>query len=113
MALQHQSTYQRNACSMSSGGERKRDGDHGIPLLVPPPSLLFPDTSRTGSGANMQDLTTAGVWTKEELDLHVNILEMKAFQLALNLFRDWIMGGSVVLMSDNATVVACLIHLIL
>ena len=52
-------------------------------------------------------MAAVGAWTKEELDLHI-ILEMKAVQLALTTFRDQIMGEFMVLMSDNATVVACL-----
>ena len=47
---------------------------------------------------------SSGVWTEHYL--HFNILEMKAVQLALATFRDWIKGESMVLISDNATVVA-------
>ena len=61
---------------------------------------------RTGWGTYLQDLSAIGVCTKEEINLHINILEMKVIQLALTAFRDQIMGESVDLMSDNATVVA-------
>ena len=71
-----------------------------------PPSLLFMDVLRTGWGAHLQDLTPAGVWTEEELNLHINLLEMKSVQLALNAFKDWIMVESVVLMSNNTTIPA-------
>ena len=42
---------------------------------------------------------------KEELSLHINILEMKEVQIALIAFKDWIIE-SVVFMSNNATVLA-------
>ena len=32
------------------------------------------------------DITAAEIWSKEEHELHINILEMKAVQLALNAF---------------------------
>ena len=46
-----------------------------------------------------------GVWTEEELDLYINILEMKAVQLTWppSEIRSW--GRSVVLMNNNAMVV--------
>ena len=78
----------------------------GVPLPVPPSSLLLRNTFMTGWVALLQDLTSVEIWTEEELNLHVNILEMKAVQLALNVFRDWIMGESVVLMSNSATMMA-------
>ena len=45
-----------------------------------------------------------GIWTEGDLNPHSNILEMKAVQMALIAFRDWIMVESIVLMSDNAAV---------
>ena len=41
-----------------------------------------------------------------ELIFHISILEMKAAQLALDTFRDRIMGDSVAIMSYNSMVVA-------
>ena len=41
-------------------------------------------------------------------DLHINALEMKAVILALNAFVDRLAGESVILVIDNATVVAYL-----
>ena len=43
---------------------------------------------------------------KEKQDLYINILEMKSVQLALDVFQHWIIGESVVLLSNNAIVVA-------
>ena len=47
-----------------------------------------------------------GLWTEEELDLHIDFLEVKVVQLTLTTFKVWIEGEPLVLMSDNATVVA-------
>ena len=45
----------------------------------------------------------SGLW--EEKELRLSVLEMKAVQLALNYYFSKILEESVVLMSDNATVV--------
>ena len=54
----------------------------------------------------MQDLTAAVMWMEEEQDLHINMLKIKAVQLALDAFQHRIMGESVVLMSNIAAVVS-------
>ena len=54
----------------------------GIPLQVPPPSLLFTDAAVAGWGAYLLDLTAVGVWSREEKEFHLNVLEMKAVHLA-------------------------------
>ena len=41
------------------------------------------------------------MWTSREKAIHISILEMKAFQLALNAFVHQIMGKSIALMSSN------------
>ena len=61
--------------------------------------------SKTIWGVHLQDLTTSGIWIREELSLHINIFGMKAVQLALNTFTGRIMGESMVLMSNGVTVV--------
>ena len=47
------------------------------------------------------------VWSQEESSLHI-VLEMKAIVVALAAFLPQLLGQSVVLMSDNATVVTYL-----
>ena len=47
-------------------------------------------------GSHLQNLTAAGKLTEEELNFIINFFEMKAIKLALNAFRDCIMGESVV-----------------
>ena len=72
------------------------------PLLL----LQYTNALMTGWGTHLQSLTAAGVWSWEEKALYVSVLEMKAFQLALNAFNPRIVGELVILLSDNATVVA-------
>ena len=59
--------------------------------MAPLSPLLFTDASKTGWSVHLLDLTAA--------------MEMKTVQLALTTFKDWIMGDSVVLISDNAMTV--------
>ena len=53
-------------------------------------------------------MTAARVWSCKESYLHINILEMKTVILSLVAFLPQLLGQSVVLMSDNVTVVAYL-----
>ena len=89
---------------------QKESGLPGIPFQVPPPSLLlYTDASMTNWDSYLKHLTAAaGVWSQEERELHINILEMNEIQLTLNVFLPRILGVSVVLMSDSATMMACL-----
>ena len=58
--------------------------------------------------AHRLDLTVAGVWSWEEWNLHINILEMKAVILAFNAFLDRFTGEPVVLTSDSTTIITYL-----
>ena len=72
----------------------------------PPFLLLCTNTSFLWWDAHLLDLTAASVWSQKEQNLHINVLEIKAVILAFNTFLDQVSGQSVVLMSDNAIVVA-------
>ena len=48
------------------------------------------------------------MWSWEERQLHINILWMKVVILALKAFLNRLSGESIILMSDNAIVVAYL-----
>ena len=84
-------------------------GEIGIVNSLPGAPSLSSIThgSVTSWDAHLQDLTMAGVWSREKA-LHINIPEIKAVQLALNAFLTRVLGELVILMNDNATVVACL-----
>ena len=75
---------------------------------MPPLSLLLhTDASLTGLGTHL-DLTAAVVWSQDGRDLHIDVLEMKVVHLASSTFLSLLAWESVILMSDNATVVAYL-----
>ena len=82
-----------------------------ILLHIPPPSLsLYTDTSLSGWGAQLLDLTASGMWSDVEAQEHISVLEMQAVELALASFLPQLVGQNVVLMSKNASVVAYLHH---
>ena len=56
----------------------------GIPLKIDPPShTIFTDASLSGWGAHVEPegLLFHGVWTEDQSQLHINVLEMKAIFL--------------------------------
>ena len=67
---------------------------------------LYSDASCSGWGAHLLDQHVSGVWTDQEKLLHTNLLEMKALFLALQSFREDVIGHHVTAMCDNSTVVA-------
>ena len=83
----------------------------GVPLQVPPSSLsLYTNESLSGWGAHLLDLMTSGVWTEEESQEHINMLEMRAVEFTLAAFLTQLAWQSVVLVSDNVSFVAYLRH---
>lgn len=77
-------------------------------LLQSPPLeiLLFSYASYEGWRTHLEDLLTSWLWDHHEKQHHINTLELKAAFLALHEFQERVTGHSVVLMSDNTTVVA-------
>ena len=59
-------------------------------------------------GTHLQVLIVAGVWSQDVKELNMYGLWMRAVQVTLKAFLPRIIGESVVLISDNATVVAYL-----
>ena len=53
-------------------------------------------------------LTAVGMWAAKKKELHISVLEWKTVQLALNDFKDMVIGKDLVLMSNSVTVVAYL-----
>lgn len=79
----------------------------GVPLLPPTPQLtLCSDASTEGWGAHLNQLQIGGTWTPAQQNLHINNLEMLAVILALKHFKELVQSKTVLLMSDNTTVVA-------
>ena len=79
----------------------------GVRFGTPAPDLhLNSDTSCLGWGAHLLDQHVSGVWSDQEKLLHINLLEMKALFLALQSFREDVIGHHVTAMCNNSTVVA-------
>ena len=72
--------------------------DHSIQLLT--------DTSNKGWGAHLDQNFTKGLWSDREKRLHINVLELKAVSLALRDFKDQCQNQTVLVATDNSTVVA-------
>ena len=57
----------------------------------------------------MGDSQISSIWTRSELGLHINILELKAVMLALRHWVSVLQGHQVIFPTDNTTVVAYII----
>ena len=67
---------------------------------------LFTDASNEGWGAHLEQTSAKGLWSDREKRLHINILELKAVSLALQRFKDQCQNQTVLVTTDNSTVVA-------
>ena len=67
---------------------------------------LFRDASNEGWGAHLEQSSTQGLWSPQEKGLHINVLELKAVFLALRHFKDQCQDQTVLVATDNSTVVA-------
>jgi hypothetical protein len=67
---------------------------------------LFTDASTQGWGAHLGEKLMSGSWSQEDRNLHSNILEMKAVLLAVRQSSVELSNQSILLSTDNSTVVA-------
>ena len=72
--------------------------DHSIQLLT--------DASNKGWGAHSEQTSTKGLWSERGKRLHINVLELKAVSQALQSFKDQCQNQTVLVATDNSTVVA-------
>ena len=83
----------------------------GKPFSPPPPSLVITtDASGHGWGAVLHPHHVSGVWSKGEALDNINSLELKAVLLALQNLESLVVGHSVLIRSDNMTVVSFINH---
>ena len=81
----------------------------GIDLDQSEPQVqLFTDASSEGWGAHLGEKTTSGTWSSLLKKKHINFQELKAVQLALIHFREEVRDRSLVVMTDNTTVLGCI-----
>ena len=64
------------------------------------------DASNEGWGAHLEQNSTQRLWSPQEKGLHINVLELKAVFLALRHFKDQCQDQTVLVATDNSTVVA-------
>ena len=62
----------------------------------------------SGLGAHLQELTASGIWSQDQSQLHINVLELQAIWLGLKAFSQRVEDAKVALMSDNTSAVAYL-----
>ena len=67
---------------------------------------LFAGASNEGWGIQLEQTSTKGLWSDREKWLHINVLELKAVSLALQRFKDQCQNQTVLVATDNSTVVA-------
>ena len=81
----------------------------GVPVgTIDVECYLYSDSSTQGWGAHLQDLTASGIWSQDQAQLHINVLELQAIWLGLRAFSQRVENTRVALMSDNTSAVAYL-----
>nr|CAI5842756.1 unnamed protein product [Callosobruchus analis] len=71
-----------------------------------PEVFMSSDASEKGWGAQIGEKLLSGLWTGKQLKWHINIKEMMAIFLSVRLCSDMLRGKTVVVQSDNQTVVS-------
>ena len=71
-----------------------------------PKEQLFTDASNKGWGTHLEQASTKGLWSDREKRLHINVLEHKVVSLALQRLKDQCQNQTVLVATDNSTVVA-------
>ena len=85
--------------------ERGRDFSPKAPDLI-----IHTDASMAGWGASILQRQASGRWGKEEEDLSINVLEIRAIRLALVEFEDIIQEKRVGIMADNTSALSYLLN---
>ena len=80
--------------------------------IDPPSHTIFTKASLSGWGAHVEPegLLFHGLWTEDESRLHINVLEMKAIFLSLTRAIHKVKNATVLVSTDNTTVVAYIRH---
>lgn len=70
--------------------------------------VLTTDASLTGWGSSMGDEKVSGWWSKEESKNHINVLELRAIELALHHFTNSTTNSRILIRADNTTAISCI-----
>ena len=77
-----------------------------VPVRQPQPSIIIhTDASTHGWGASCDDWTLKGSWDLKDSQCHINILEMRAVELTLQMRATQLKGAVVCFRIDNLSVV--------
>lgn len=88
-----------------------RDNIKGSKKLVyisDPDCVIFTDSSLSGWGGVMSDISTGGQWDSTEREEHINYLELKAVLLSLQSFCREMSSKHIRIRSDNTVTVVCI-----
>ncbi|CAK1603151.1 unnamed protein product [Parnassius mnemosyne] len=85
---------------------RKNVKESDAIFIKHPTTLITTDASDTGWGAQIRDTCISGPWRKSQRYWHVNMKELYTIWIVLNRFKDELKGKTVMIQSDNKTVVA-------
>ncbi len=78
----------------------------GVPFRKPKPEVhVYTDASDFGWGAHVENQSAQGYWSADNVHLHINCKELLAVYLALVQFTPLLQGRSVLIMTDNTSVV--------
>ena len=78
-------------------------------IIVPNPSIeIKTDASLNGWGAVMGSSSTGGLFSDEETQNHINVLELKAILFGLESLARHIRLAHIRILCDNSTAVACI-----
>uniref|UniRef100_A0A0A9ZI08 Transposon Ty3-I Gag-Pol polyprotein n=1 Tax=Lygus hesperus TaxID=30085 RepID=A0A0A9ZI08_LYGHE len=69
--------------------------------------VVTTDASLSGWGSSMGEERINGWWSKEEAGCHINLLELRAIELALHHFCGQITNSRILIRSDNTTAISC------
>ena len=110
-SLNHQIKISANILHHLDWWKQEEIYQQGVPLRINPPShTIFTDASLSGWGSHVEPegLLFHGVWTETQSQLHINMLEMMVISMALKEALHKIKNSTVLVSTDNTTVVAYL-----
>ena len=110
-SLNHQIKISANILHHLDWWKQEEIYQQGVPLRINPPShTIFTDPSLSGWGSHVEPegLLFHGVWTETQSQLYINMLEMMAISMALREALHTIKNSTVLVSTDNTTVVAYL-----
>ena len=111
LPLSHPIKISHNICHHLTWWNNPHIYNQGVPIRIPSHShQLFTDASLSGWGAHLEPegILFHGVWTQDQSQLHINLLEMMAISLALKQSLLHISQSTVLVSSDNTTVISYL-----